>query len=260
MILFTIKKAFYDVWDNLFTLVFLNIGFMFLFAGLAAALQALYAVGLPTWLLLIAAGFALFVCALYLGATSMLVGDITDYQFPEFKNFLRYFPKNIKAALVLTLITFFQIFIFGMAIPWYMNQKNWIGLVASAVLFWACLFWWLAAQYYFPVRSRLATDVKPLLLKTFAMFFDNAGYTFVIALGTLVLLLLSFFLAFFFPGVAAILLWHQTATKLRLYKYDYLQSHPGTHKKYVPWRTLLRDDERLTGKRTLKNLIFPWKG
>ena len=260
MLLFTIKKTFFDIWDNLFTLVFLNLGFILLFAGSAAALQALHSAGLPMWSFLPGIGAALFLCVSYLGAASMLMGDIADYRYPGLKNFLRYVTLNAKAAFVLTLIIFFQIFIVGFAIPWYIGQGGVIGLTATAILFWASLFWWLAAQYYFPVRSRLADRLKPLFLKSFAMFFDNTGFTVAIALGTLVLILLSTFLAFLFPGIGAILLWHQVATKLRLYKYEYAEAHPEGSKKYPPWDTLLKDDKRLVGTRTLKGMIFPWKG
>ncbi|MCF6336254.1 MAG: hypothetical protein L3J12_10990, partial [Spirochaetales bacterium] len=76
---------------------------------------------------------------------------------------------------------------------------------------------------------------------------------------SLIVLSLSVFTAFLIPGVTVILLAHQTAVKLRLYKYDYLEENKDTGRKNIPWNTLLFDEREKVGKRTLKGMIFPWK-
>ncbi len=260
MILFTIKKAFFDIWDNLFTIVLLNIGFLIVLAAGGGLLQLLSMFSIHMAVFFLGIGVATFLLVFYTGAIAMLAGDMADYRFPEFKRFLNYLKTTWKASCVFSLLLVFQLLIFLIIIPWYLGKGGVIGISAAAVLFWASVFWWFASQYYFPVSSRLDKNIKPALLKSFALFFDNTGFTIALALGTLIMLILSGLTAFLFPGIGSILVWHQVGTKLRVYKYDYLETHPGASKKRIPWETLLKDDRRKVGKRTLKGMIFPWKG
>ena len=64
---------------------------------------------------------------------------------------------------------------------------------------------------------------------------------------------------FLVPGVATILLFYQVAFKLRLYKYDYLETHPNARPKDIPWADLLYTDRERVGPRSLRGMIFPWK-
>ena len=43
-----------------------------------------------------------------------------------------------------------------------------------------------------------------------------------------------------------------------LLKYDYLESHPPANKKDIHWSLLLREDLEIIGRRSLKEIIFPW--
>jgi hypothetical protein len=72
-------------------------------------------------------------------------------------------------------------------------------------------------------------------------------------------LVASLFTALLLPGISSILLFWNTAFKLRLYKYDWLEQNPGSNKKSIPWDALLVEDRERVGKRTLKGMIFPWK-
>ena len=61
------------------------------------------------------------------------------------------------------------------------------------------------------------------------------------------------------PGVSGISLSQQVAMKLLMFKYDFLEEHPNTPKKQLPWEELLFDERERVGKRTFKGMIFPWK-
>ena len=61
------------------------------------------------------------------------------------------------------------------------------------------------------------------------------------------------------PGLTTVLLWANVGLKLRLIKYDYIESHPDANRKQIPWDALLVDEKERVGKRTLKGMIFPWK-
>jgi hypothetical protein len=69
----------------------------------------------------------------------------------------------------------------------------------------------------------------------------------------------SLFLALLLPGPAGMLLLMDEALRLRLRKYDYLEANPRADRRKIPWKELLEEDVELTGTRTLRNFIFPWK-
>ena len=91
------------------------------------------------------------------------------------------------------------------------------------------------------------------------MFFDNPGFSIFLFLHCAVTFVVSFFLAFLLPGFAGIALTQDVALRLRLYKYDWLEVNPEAKRRDVPWEALLKEDQELVGKRTLKGMFFPWK-
>jgi uncharacterized membrane protein YesL len=256
MILFTIKKTFFDIWDNLLSIFLLNFGCL-LVVGLgfyAIRLFSFHPVAFGLGVLMM--GGLFFV---YIGVTALFVKDIANYQSPEFKKFLQYAREVWKAALVFMLTIVMIGLIFTVIFPFYWRMGNILGILAGMLLLELSVLWLLASQYYFPVRSRLDTDSKKVLRKSLLLCFDNTGFTLVLGLGTLLLLILSGFTAFLFPGIGAILLWHQVGLKLRLYKYTYLEEHPEAKRQKIPWDTLLQDERERVGPRTLRGMIFPWK-
>ncbi len=44
-----------------------------------------------------------------------------------------------------------------------------------------------------------------------------------------------------------------------MFKYDYIEAHPDTDRKHLPWEELLFEEREKVGTRTLKGMIFPWK-
>ncbi|MBD3306303.1 hypothetical protein GF348_07985 [candidate division KSB3 bacterium] len=256
MALFLIKKAFFDLWDHLLSVVILNLGFVLV---MAAGLYIPYLLNFHSLTALIGLALGGALLMLYAGAVALFVRDIADYQPVEWSRFLDYLRQMWPAAVVFSLITFLQIFIVLVAIPWYFSQGSVPGMVAMGVLFWASVFWWFASQYYFPIRSRLDSEPKKVLTKCFVMLFDNPLFTLGLGLGTLALIALSTLTAFLLPGIGGILLWHQVGFKLRLYKYDYLEQQPRGQKHRIPWPELLSEDRQRVGTRTLRGLIFPWK-
>ncbi|MFW5683534.1 MAG: hypothetical protein ACOC1I_01640, partial [Spirochaetota bacterium] len=132
-------------------------------------------------------------------------------------------------------------------------------LAAAVFLFWAILVWALAGQFYFPIRAQLDDKITKVLRKCFVIFFDNTVFAIVVGIGTIVVSAGSAFTAFLIPGIGGLLIWHQVALKLRLYKYDYLEEHPDANRKDIPWDALLIDEKDRVGKRTLRGMIFPWK-
>ena len=256
MIGFLIKKTFFDFWDNLFRFALVNLGFI-----LSAAIPVL----VPT--LLVAVPTAAFVvmvlgvlwCFVYLTAASLALRKVSDYGTFGFGDFFAALREGWLTGLVLG-VFFVLLGAFAYAaLPFYLSMKSPVGVFAAAIVFWTVVVVVLAFQFFLPIRARLDTDLRKIAKKSFIIFFDNPGFTFFSAIHNLVLLVLSFFLAFLAPGPAGILLFLDEGMRLRLMKYDWLEEHPDTDRRKIPWEELLVEEREKTGTRTLRNFIFPWK-
>ena len=141
----------------------------------------------------------------------------------------------------------------------YLSMNSLIGLLLAAVIFWTLVVAILSFQFFFAVRSRLDTKIPKILRKCFIFFFDNPGFCVFTFIHNIVMLVISLFLAFLFPGPAGILLFLDEGLRLRLLKYDWLEANPEADRKKIPWDALLIDERERTGTRSLKSFIFPWK-
>lgn len=256
MILFQIKKAFFDMWDNMLAVFMLNFGYVLI---VGAVLYLPYLLSFNTVLAYFGAALGIVVFNFYTGAASMVARDISDYGSLSFKAFFGYFKEVWKSSLAIGIITIIQAFILFIAFPFYIQMGGILGVAAMSVIFWVSVVWWISSQYYFPIRARLDTSIKKILKKCFMIFFDNTIYSLVLAIGTVAVVIISGFTAFLLPGLTSVLIWHQVGFKLRLMKYDYLEENPEADRKKIPWDALLIDEKDRVGHRTLRGMIFPWK-
>jgi uncharacterized membrane protein YesL len=253
---FLIKKTFFDMWDNMLVVFMLNVGFVLVVAG---ALYIPFLMSFNIVLAYIGAAFGIAIFFLYSGAASLVARNMVDYQPTTFKEFGGYFKETWKQSLLLSAITIIQLFIVLVAFPFYASMGGIIGIAALALIFWVSVIWWIASQFYYPVRARLNESFKKIIKKSFILFFDNTFFTLALGIGTVAILFISGFTAFLLPGISSILIWHQAGLKLRLLKYDYLEENPEANRKKIPWDALLIDEKERVGQRTLRGMIFPWK-
>jgi len=256
MIGFLIKKTFFDLWDNLFRIAIVNLGFV-----ISAALPIL----LPTVLadipllalVVIIAGT--FWCILYLVATALSVKAISDYGSFGFADFYKNLKEGLPTALLLFILVGFWLLLAYVALPFYAKLGTMLGLFAASLVFWTLVIFLIALQYILPIRARLDRKAGKILKKSFILFFDNPLFSIFLFIHNLVVFVLSFFLAFLAPGPAGILLFLDEALRLRLLKYDWLEAHPDADRRHIPWEELLAEDREKTGTRSLRSFIFPWK-
>lgn len=256
MILFLVKKTFFDMWDNLLSIFLLNVGSVLIVAG------GLYLVSfsaLNVALFVFGVVLALWLLCLYTGIVAMMARDIANYTTPEFQNIVPYLKQTWKASTLLTMLIALQVLLVQVVMRWYLGWGNLPGLAIASLLFWVSLTWWLASQYFYPIRAQLDDDLKKVFKKCFVVFFDNTLFSLGLAIGSVVILLLSSLVMFLIPGMAVLLLWHQSAVKLRMLKYDYLESHPNADRRRIPWADLLSEERERLGPRSLRGMIFPWK-
>jgi hypothetical protein len=256
MLGFLVKKAFFDTWDNLFRVLLLNIGF---YAPVALLVYApVIAPVLPLTLALQVVALGCF--CVYTGGASAVASAIAEYQSPGFALFWDAIRATYRTTLLFALANGVYFVILQVAFRVYAQvDQPVLGMIGQIILLWVTVGWLLAAQFFFPIQSRLERNPRKMVRKMLLLFFDNTVLMLVLAVGALAIVLASVFTGGILPGLGAVLVWHNAALKLRLYKYDYLEQHADADRKQIPWDALLVDDRERVGKRTLRGMIFPWK-
>jgi hypothetical protein len=253
---FFIKKAFFDGWDNLISLVALNLGYLLVLLAAYGALEVL-AISAPLGIILLIVTSLLN--SLYTAMVSVHTKGFAWYTRPGFSGFKSGFSTIWRHALlhfgINTLLLTVAIFI----IPFYLSYSSLFAFAVAVVMFWIALAFMLAMMYFFPLAAQLPED-KPLktLKKALMIVGDNIWFSLFLGIYSLITFALSIVFATIMPGVGGIELSHQVAMKLLMYKYDHLEAHPEDRKN-VPWEELLFDEREKVGTRTFRGMIFPWK-
>ena len=254
---FLLKKFLYDLWDNFFFIIALNIGFLLFLALIFLLLPVLPATGIILFFVLI---YLLFV---YLCTASSVLKDVSDYNRPNPMDLLINLKGSFLPAVVLFTVSVFVFCVLYFGVPFYLEVGGLAGLAAAFFSCWICFFVLGAIQFYPTVYFRLGMNPMKCLKKCAIILFDNTGFC-------LFVLLINTFLTILtlpFPGCP--LLFLDEALRLRLLKYDWLDARtaeqnnnsyePGWRRIKIPWKELLDEEKEKTGKRTWKAFIFPWK-
>jgi len=141
----------------------------------------------------------------------------------------------------------------------YLRLHTPFGVLLAALSFALLAIAILSLQYLLPILILMPGGYARALKKCFLVCFDNVLFSLFLLGWTVGLGLLSCCFAFLIPGTAGVHLARINALRLRLYKYDWLEAHPGTEGEPVPWAVLLEEDRARVGPRSLRSLIFPWK-
>lgn len=260
MIGFFIKKNFFDGWDNLLSLVFPNLLIFALVVG--GYFVADVALNLSLLLSMLVLGIFWCGTSIAIFAFGSCAAEIANFKSVTFKDWLRNFPSVWKDGLIFGLMTGVLTTLGAITIPFYLQMEGMVGLFLAALVFWFLLVCVLAFQWVLPIQSIMNNDLKKSIKKSFIIFFDNPGFSLFMFLYTIFLVVLSITLFMIVPSFCGIVLAHTNGLRLRLYKYDWLETHPDAspaEKKHIPWKELVAEDRDNVGPRTLKNFIFPWK-
>jgi hypothetical protein len=261
MLGFLIKKTFFDLWDNLFRIALLNLGFI------ASLSVPVFLPGLLSFLPALSIGvlaIGILWCSVYLSAAALSVKAISDYGAFGFGDFFHNLKTGWPAGLFMGFAAIALWAMGAVIIPFYLSMPNsTVGLILAAIIFWTIVLGLFSLQFFFCIRARLDTKLLKVFKKCFIIFFDNPGFSVFSFFHNLVMLTLSLILAFLLPGPAGILLYLDEALRLRLLKYDWLEANPETEnpgkRRKIPWDAILIEEREKTGTRSFKNFIFPWK-
>ena len=274
MISFLIKKTLFDLWDNSIRIILLNVGFVFSLSiplFISPMLEFIPVLEMAVFVLGI-----LWLGVYFLAASYSLkaVSDYGSFGFGDFKNNLKItWPIGLAFGLVLLL----GYLLCAVVIPFYLGMKSIAGLLLAASVFWILVVSVLALQFFSAIRARLDTRFIKIVKKCFIIFLDNPLFSIFALFHNMFLLAISVLSAFIFPGLSGVLLFLDEGLRLRLFKYDWLETSAAagsdvklganvapnassrTGKNQIPWDTILAEEREKTGTRSLKNLIFPWK-
>ena len=261
VIRFLLRKFLYDLWDNLFKIVLLNLGFLCL---------VVLALTVPSWLsfypLLGAAAFVVlvFFAFVYVCAAAFVLKEASDYRSFGAGDFFRAFKSAWRSGPVLSGFFLAGLFLIRFAVPFYLALGGLAGAVFAAVCFWTAVTLAGAFQFFPSIFSRLEKRPVKAVKKCLMIFFDNVPFSF-FSLFFIIVLSLP---VIFFPAFP--LLYLDEALRLRLLKYDRLpapedkadgDSVPagGEKSRKIPWNEILAEEMEKTGKRTWKDFVFPWR-
>jgi hypothetical protein len=256
MIGFYVKKVFFDGWDNLFSLILLNLGFVL---ALAIGYILPSSLGFPLWASIALGILSLAAGSVWWSATVFAMKDVADFKSFHLGDIWAHIKQGLVPGLQIGALLVLGWFVVSVGLSFYLSIGGFVGALAAGVIFWCAVILLLALQYYIPLRARLGGGLRKNLRKSFVMFFDNPGFSIFVFFYCAATLVVSFFLAFLLPGFAGIALSQDVALRLRLYKYDWLEANPKGNRRAVPWDDLLGEDKELVGKRTLRGMFFPWK-
>ena len=252
MITFLLKKSFFDYWDNLYKLLCVNLCLALL---MAFYIHLAYLLGRGHLGIII-----IYLFNLLIGSTALMARKISDNNLPRINLFLKATKSVWRDALFFTACIALQIAVADHIIPFYLKLENRLaGLSLAMLLFWICVIWWMATIYYYPLRLRLNFSIFKAARKSLLVFADNLSLSLAVFLISSVIFMLSLGTAMLLPGISFLLVFHQVAGRTLLLKYDYLENHPLVNRKDIPWSNLLKEDLEIINRRSLKEIIFPWK-
>ncbi len=263
MFFFIIKKNFCDGWDNLISVIISNLVFLFTGIGLVF-LNGLAVKPESTILTALAFTFSLVVLSILTFAYSDTAAHIANFDGISLLDFFKAIPGVLKDASLYGIMISAMILVSNFSIRYYMfEMHSLLGFAFGCAIMWVMFFFFLAMQWFIPIRSLMHNNFKKCFKKSFIILFDNTGFTLAIALYNLILLALSVLCIGFFPSMSGILIGNTNALRILLYKYDYLEEHPELQTKKerrrIPWDTLIEEDRQMLGPRKLRSFIFPWK-
>jgi MFS family permease len=247
----------YDLWDNLFKIILLNLGFLCL---------VVLVLTVPSWPafypLLGAAAFVVlvFFAFVYLCAAAFVLKEVSGYRSFGAGDFFGALKSAWRSGLVLGGLFLAGFFVVRFAIPFYLALGGIAGAVFAAICFWTVVVLAGAFQFLPAVFSRLEKRPLKAVKKCLMIFFDNVAFSFfsLFFIGVLSLPVI------FFPAFP--LLYLDEALRLRLLKYDRFpvpedkaDGDPKAGKRKIPWNEILAEEMEKTGKRTWKDFVFPWR-
>lgn len=268
MILFLLKKNFWDNWENLLNIFVANVVIVaslvlaFLSVGFVSSTNLLpenIAGILSLFLFVLVSGLVMIPLFSY----SQCAYKIADFRFVSLKDIFADIGKVWKTAFLFGVVISALILFIFVGFPFYLKMGSMTGILLASVVFWFAAICILALQWFIPLYTQMPANFMKILKKCFIILFDNTNFSLFMFVYNLIVFIFSGILVFLVPGLSGILINYNNALRLRLYKYDWLEEHPEVTgknaQKMIPWKKLIAEDVESLGPRNFRNFLFPWK-
>lgn len=257
MLGFFLKKSFFDGFDNFWKLVVLNIIFgLFIVLGVFLPLHVFSG---NFNILLISFLFVSFFLSLYSFGANYFLFKWSCYEQGSLKDCLRNYKGKFKLIVIHTILSYSIFLVIPLSQYLYISGGKLLGLFATLLLFDLEIVFFMIHQYFYPVCFYYDSDGASVLKRCLAIAVDNFGYSFLLILRTVIdfaITVLSFSTV---PGICGIGLARMDMVRFLTRRYQYIEANNGISKKDADWKLILANDLESTGKRTFRNMIFPWK-
>ncbi len=260
---FILKKNFCDGWDNLISVIVINLVFLFTGIGLVL-LNGLTARLDSEIFLLLSMIFSSVVLSIVIFAYSDSAAHIANFEGIHILDFFKAIPGVLKDGALFGLMNAAVFFISSFSIRYYIVESGTLlGFALGCAIFWIDIFYLLAIQWFIPIRGLMHNNFKKCFKKCFIILFDNTGFSLLMGLYNVILIILSVVCIGFFPSMTGLLIADTNALRILLYKYDYLEEHPELttkkERRQIPWDDLIAEDRDMLGPRPIRSFLFPWK-
>lgn len=260
-----IRKTLYDLWDNFLSIAALNGMFLLIMLGFFQVPLLLVKAfpGLPV-LSVAAAAVFVFLTGVYAGALAFSLKRVSGYGAFHFAEFAGSLKKALPLALAFTVFAALVFFFTKTIIPFYFNIKGFMGSFLGATVFWVLAALCLAAQLFPSIYARQDGSFRAKLKYSLFFMADNLPLYIGVFFTGILLCAVSIVFLFLWPGPAGLFLFWDEAFRLRFLKYEWLSKageevFAKRRTVKIPWDEILEEEREATGKRTIRQIIFPWK-
>lgn len=208
MILFCVKKWFYNLWDHLAVSLSFNIAYTVLLV-LPGILYAIRPAGQPL-IDLVITGIGMLPFFVFCAPGSRIARDFSDSNQFGLSRIRDYFIKGALPCLRYGLVVASVAIATVIALPYYLSSPSIESFPLFVIVAGGAFFFTLTLQYALPLHVLYEPKISRALLKSFRFFMDNSGFTLGVAFGSVAIIAVSIATLTIFPGFIGLLLWHHT--------------------------------------------------
>jgi hypothetical protein len=232
-----IKKAFYDFWDNLYTVFVFNLIFVML--GTLVVFYLLMPHGLIFTVIVAIIGFVLL--SHFIAAQFLFFMEIAYFETLTFKEIFGKIAETWKVNLVISLVYAGIITLVITGVPFYLSARGSIGIIGTGVLLGTSALISIILIFFYPFYVQFDGKIIRSFIASTRFVSDNAFFVFGVIIGLGVIAGISSFTSMLFPGPGAMIVWVCGCFKLRMYKYEYLEKNSDADN-VIPWNDILEKE------------------
>ncbi len=177
---------------------------------------------------------------------------IKEYEV-ERRDFFAGIKKYWKKSLILSLICVIVPLVLWSSLTFYgqLISTNIFGIIPWVISVWILIFFLLAQVYFFPLLVTQEMGVLQILKTSFLLVFNNMGFTLVIVLLELLILLLSSVTGVVFLAGVSVIAFLQSNAFVEIAK-----KYTGEE---IRKEVKREGDKKKNLKDSLRDIFFPWK-